>query len=118
MIDVVATLQESETLREGQLANDVECEVSKPLSKVKRVRSGKGGDGGCDEALIELVAEDAHGGVDVRLKGYERAHRVSAGDRFLEHPVDTLVLGSKDAWQGLPIWFHEKSTVEIGLVLS
>lgn len=72
-------------------------------------------DGGAVEAGRELVAKDAHRGVDVGLKGDQVGHGIDARHGLLERAMDVLVLRGENARNEFAARFEEEGMIEIGL---
>lgn len=71
MIYIRTTLQEPKPCGEGEISNHIEREHLQPLSKVELWRLFSTI---LDETSFELIAENPHCGVNVRLKGDKSAH--------------------------------------------
>lgn len=66
-IDILSILEESKSVREGDLTYDVEREALQPYSEIARVVN-------LGTSFIKLAEKDFHRGVHIWLKADEIAH--------------------------------------------
>jgi hypothetical protein len=67
------------------------------------------------EALVQLFHKVNNGLIDKRLKGCKIRHGVDASNRFLQHAVETLILGREKTWEDLTLGHGKNDMVKVRL---
>lgn len=67
------------------------------------------------EALVQLFHKVNNSLIDKRLKGCEIRHGIDASNRFLQHAVETLILGREETWEDLTLGHWKNDMVKVRL---